>query len=95
MPGGDRRGPDGRGPMTGRRLGSCMEGTDDPFIGRTGRGMGYGRGRGRGRGLGFWRDPDPIPAVNRNTADETMELKEKIRSLEDELQRTKDRITEK
>jgi len=58
MPGGDRTGPVGMGPMTGRAAGFCagypMPGYANPVGGR-GMGMGWGRGRGRGfgRGLGL------------------------------------------
>ncbi|RCW57439.1 DUF5320 domain-containing protein [Halanaerobium sp. ST460_2HS_T2] len=68
MPRGDRRGPEGRGPMTGRGLGYCA-GNDQPgfavdaapqgagrgFRNGAGRGPGFGRGRGkvRGRGMGY------------------------------------------
>ena len=38
MPNGDRTGPQGQGPLTGRGLGAC--------------GAGFRRGLGRGRGLG-------------------------------------------
>ncbi|MHA1671064.1 MAG: DUF5320 domain-containing protein [Promethearchaeota archaeon] len=66
MPGGDRTGPRGQGPMTGRGLGYCA-GYDSPGftagagygLGR-GYGRGYGRGWGRGRGYGMgwgYRDP--------------------------------------
>ena len=54
MPYGDRTGPMGQGPMTGRALGYCA-GFDAPGntkrAGRgMGRGCGYGKGFGRGRG---------------------------------------------
>jgi len=54
MPGGDRTGPMGMGPMTGRAAGYCagygMPGYANPIPGR---GFGMGRGRGfRGRGFG-------------------------------------------
>ncbi len=51
MPGGDRTGPWGFGPMTGRGLGWCAGGAL-PFGGRwwTG-GVGYGWGRGRCMGM--------------------------------------------
>jgi len=55
MPGGDRTGPLGQGPRTGRGLGWCNDndrpGYADPAPGR---GLGLGRGRGAvmGRGLG-------------------------------------------
>ena len=53
MPAGDRTGPNGRGSMTGRRLGLCS-GYDSPGYMQSGqgnRGYGYGQGRDfRGRG---------------------------------------------
>ena len=50
---GDKTGPDGRGPLTGRGLGYCA-GYDEP--GYTAGGASFRRGRGffgRGRGRGF------------------------------------------
>ena len=60
MPGGDRTGPLGMGPRTGRGAGYCS-GSDAPgFVaggGYRGRGIGYGRGCGFGRGGGRgWRN---------------------------------------
>lgn len=53
MPRGDRTGPRGMGPMTGRGAGYCsgsaVPGYMNPWGGRGG---GYGRGFGRGLGLG-------------------------------------------
>ena len=64
MPGGDRTGPLGTGPRTGRAAGFCV-GYDVPgyanpgsgygFRGGFGRGSGYGGGFGYGRGGGFGR----------------------------------------
>ncbi|NMC44151.1 MAG: DUF5320 domain-containing protein, partial [candidate division Zixibacteria bacterium] len=58
MPRGDRTGPAGMGPMTGRGLGYCagfgMPGYMNPAPGR-GFGMGFGRGRGFGGGGRGWR----------------------------------------
>lgn len=56
MPSGDRTGPVGQGPRTGRSLGLCS-GYDSPgftkgFGSGMGRGFGSGRGFGRGFGLG-------------------------------------------
>ena len=54
MPGGDRTGPEGYGPRTGRSLGYCA-GYDSPgFTKGVPRGRGYGRAWGRGYGRGFW-----------------------------------------
>lgn len=60
MPLGDRTGPDGMGPMTGRAAGFCAgynaPGHMNPaFGGGHGYGRGLGRGFGRGRGRGFGR----------------------------------------
>lgn len=58
MPGGDRTGPLGQGPMTGRAAGYCagypVPGYMNPVPGR-GRGYGFGRRQGRGRGRGWGR----------------------------------------
>jgi hypothetical protein len=58
MPAGDGTGPEGMGPMTGRRAGYCagssMPGYANPMPGR-GLGMGWGRGRGWSGGGRGWR----------------------------------------
>jgi len=54
MPAGDRTGPMGQGPRTGRALGYCS-GYDSPGYMRPGPGLGFGRGYGRGYGRGFGR----------------------------------------
>lgn len=75
MPAGDRTGPDGLGPMTGRGAGYCagyaVPGYANPAGGRGygrgyGRGFGWGRGGGRGFGRGFrggFRGVAPVPAA--------------------------------
>jgi len=52
MPRGDRTGPWGAGPMTGRAAGYCAGYSVPGFMNPIG---GYGRGRGRGAGRGFGR----------------------------------------
>ena len=54
MPRGDRTGPEGMGPMTGRAAGYCA-GYDVPGYANPVRGMGAGMGRGRGGGWRGWR----------------------------------------
>lgn len=55
MPRGDRTGPWGEGPMTGRATGYCAGYAVPGYLSPV-RGYGWGRGRGRGRGLGrVWR----------------------------------------
>jgi hypothetical protein len=47
MPGGDRTGPMGEGPMTGRKAGYCGDyNVPGHVIPRYGYGVGFGRGRG-------------------------------------------------
>lgn len=68
MPRGDRTGPWGRGPMTGRSAGYCAGFPDPGYMNPVGGGPGRGGGRGRGRGMGwrFRRGPDiPDPRVLR------------------------------
>ena len=55
MPWGDRTGPLGMGPMTGRGAGSCAGYAGPGFWNSAFGGGGWGRGRGRGRGRGFGR----------------------------------------
>ena len=52
MPGGDRTGPGGMGPMTGRAAGYCA-GYQAPGFANPIPGRGYGFGFGRGMGFGF------------------------------------------
>ncbi len=51
MPRGDRTGPEGLGPRTGRSLGFCTGSSTPGFTKGPGRGLARGRGRGMGRGL--------------------------------------------
>lgn len=56
MPRGDRTGPMGCGPRTGRGMGDCPDDARadaERGWGMAGGGYGPGRGRGRGRGRGF------------------------------------------
>ncbi|MBN1336699.1 MAG: DUF5320 domain-containing protein [Deltaproteobacteria bacterium] len=72
MPGFDRTGPLGRGPMTGRGLGPCGGGA------RYGRGGGWGGGRGgRGWARAGW---GPLPVDDDRAA-----LLERLEALEREL----------
>ena len=96
MPAGDRTGPIGQGPVTGRRLGYCS-GFDSPGFTKEagyglGRGFGYGRGirygrgmgfaRGGGRGRGFWA----FNSMNMPTNPwmQTMSREEEIKYLKSE-----------
>jgi len=60
MPGFDRQGPNGEGPMTGRKMGRCNPDNIDKPVSETevqDNSFRFGRGRGRrfGKGLGLGR----------------------------------------
>ncbi len=102
MPRGDRTGPEGNGPMTGRQMGYCA---GNEYPGSANLNPGYGRrfGRGfnrlfgRGRGLGFGRDygnysDENIPNVSTKNVleNEIRNLKERLSIFEKQLSKTKE-----
>ena len=108
MPRGDRTGPMGQGPMTGRGAGSCggfgRPGYADPFVGR-GFGMGW-RGGGRGWGGGWGRGGrfnapstpypfdyvPPMPAYDKES--ETQFLRAEADRMKEVLTEIEKRLTE-
>ncbi len=97
MPFGDRTGPLGQGPRTGRGLGYCA-GYDTP--GYTKPGPGFGRGLGRGRRR-FWAGPRrawqalpeyPTRAVELTPEDEKRILKSELETLEAEKKAIEKRL---
>ncbi|RKZ11843.1 hypothetical protein DRQ32_05010 [bacterium] len=69
MAGGDKRGPQGAGPMTGRGLGHCAgyeaPGYEADAAEARGRGIGRGHGRGRRARMGFGRGLGGIRGFSR------------------------------
>ena len=98
MPGGDRTGPMGRGPMTGRAAGLCA-GYSNPRYTTPGYGQGFGRGGGRGVGRGFWgrgrrfwqREYSNVP-YDQPAVEEKVYLENLVHDLEDEVKAVKDRL---
>ncbi len=88
MPGFDRTGPNGQGPMTGRGMGNCQAaGSGYTLRGRRG-GCGFGNGGGRGRRQGFYRNaPVDMPVeMPVDTDDNQMyELQNQIDDLKTQL----------
>ncbi len=100
MPGRDRTGPEGMGPMTGRQMGNCntdiqpesnfraMEANRDSVAGR-----GYGRGACRGGGMGFRRghgfrlsNRERVTASGQDPQQDDMKtLQERVQALEKQL----------
>lgn len=80
MPGFDRSGPRGEGPMTGRRMGYCGTGTGFRRLGfrRFGAGAGYGYGR------GYRRAYYDAPVISHD--EEKDMLKEEIEFLKSRLE---------
>jgi hypothetical protein len=110
MPGGDRTGPVGMGPMTGRGAGFCagysMPGYANPVGGHgfLGRGRGFG-GRGGGRGRRNWFYATGLPGWARagysagfpaapETESEQQALKQQAQYLRDSLDAVNKRIEE-
>jgi hypothetical protein len=110
MPRGDRTGPMGSGPMTGRAMGFCSGSTGPGFMSP---GPGYGFGRGFGRGFGFgrgggWRHPGfgrfwgypypqetPYSTFQPFTEEQEMDvLDDQTKLLEDELKQIRKRQAE-
>ncbi|RLG14723.1 MAG: hypothetical protein DRN66_01275 [Candidatus Nanohalarchaeota archaeon] len=100
MPGRDKRGPRGEGPLTGRGFGSCgQEEEINRAFGRgagagfgRGAGAGFGRGAGagfgRGAGIGFGREIflEEKPA-NLSKEEEKKILSAQLKEIEDQKQR--------
>jgi len=102
MPRGDRTGPRGFGPGTGRGLGYC-NGYDSPgyvksFGGRMGLGFGRGMGRGFGRGYGFGPSVDygyGAPQTYNYSPDQEKEyLKNQVSEMEKTIESLKKRMEE-
>ncbi len=105
MPGGDRTGPGGLGPLSGRGMGNCAGSRNAGYgagMGRGyGRGMGggrgFGRGMGRGAGAGFrggWGARQGYQqAQSLSPADEAGTLKEEEMALKNELKAVQDRLS--
>ena len=94
MPGRDRTGPSGSGPMTGRRMGFCADNDNQYF---SNRGLGYQRGNkggfgyGRGYGLGHRNiNFENNPNVSEKTIIENdiRILKDQLSSLEKQIKQT-------
>ena len=92
MPRGDRTGPAGQGPMTGRGMGFCT-GFNVPGY------MNPGFGRGFGRRFGWrWFQPNqfaqPIQPVQYSEADEKKILQEELKEIEAEMKEIQNRLKE-
>lgn len=102
MPRGDKTGPEGMGPLTGRQMGYCAGNNSPGFTenerirGRGfGRGLrfGWGNGRGFGRGRRYqWEYSEDMLRVSEKTLieNEIRVLKDQLSFLEEQLSKTKE-----
>lgn len=97
MPAGDRTGPLGHGPLTGRRMGYCSGNEQTGYtIGAFGRGLARGfRGGQKGRGgfsrfrnFGFAQNSDDSEQNRKRVLENELEfLKNQVRELESEIEK--------
>lgn len=88
MPGNDRTGPLGRGPMTGRGMGPCGRG----LARGAGTAPGRGFGRGMGRGMGpYWGS---APAYQPTKEQELADLRAEKVLIEQDLEAIRARLKE-
>ncbi len=96
MPGGDRTGPQGFGPRTGRGLGDCAPTVQSRL------GLGFGGWFGRGRGWRYWARATGQPGWLRfggwgaspPPADESARLEAQAEQLRAQLDAVQQRLTE-
>jgi hypothetical protein len=98
MPKGDRTGPEGMGPMTGRGAGYCADNTA-PGYANPMSGRGYGRGMGRGGGRRFMGYSHGagyagVPYVTPRPEQELEMLKARAAGLQNELKGVQDRMSD-
>ncbi len=108
MPGGNKRGPAGGGPMTGRRAGFCS-GSDAPgyessrgFRGAgLGRGAAQGRGWAKGLGRSHWHahgrfnyQPHRYSVRELSSSDELIMLRDELKRAEDNIKVMRERVAE-
>ena len=105
MPRGDRTGPMGYGPLTGRGMGYCA-GSAGPGFMYPGPGYGYGRGRGFGRGFGLgrgrgWGHPGfgrfwgyPYPQTTPYSTFQPLSAKQEMEVLEEQARILEDELNQ-
>ncbi len=88
MPAGNKMGPESRGSLTGKRMGSCSGNNVSGFAARGGFGRGFGRGF-RGdfrRGFGNYNYSEPQYSSDKEALkNEIIALKEQLSFLETKL----------
>lgn len=93
MPGFDQSGPEGQGPVTGKRRGMCQRTDYSAFsgVGR-GRGRGMGMGQGMAQGAGMGR-VEPSAAKSAGSVNELESLKVQYESARRVMEELQEKIT--
>lgn len=91
MPRGDKTGPNGDGPMTGRGMGYCNEDNIQTKVIPGGRGIRCGGGFGRGN-RNWVRNSNPASSITEN---ENSSLKEEIKIIREQLNNLQNLVTKK
>ncbi len=96
MPRGDRRGPEGAGPMTGRGFGYCSGSGRPGYLEESGYGRGRSGGRGLRRGIGFgggrgygYFSQTAVTSVSEKTL-----IENEMNTLKDQLESLNKRLSE-
>ena len=101
MPGGDKTGPEERGPLTGRQMGYCNSNRHQGFMeqkwrfrrrirGRFHMNRGFGRGMGYGQGYRYMEYPtEETSGVSEKTL-----IENEIRMLRDQISSLEEKLTE-
>ncbi len=91
MPGGDRSGPLGQGPMTGRQLGFCRDNQGVNMYRQMG--GGFGRGRGMGFRKNFQRFSESYPKEISIESEKEV-LNRQVKSLKETLSKVEERLSQ-
>ena len=97
MPRGDRTGPAGMGPLTGRAVGYCAGRNSPGFMNPYGGRLGAGFRRGRGVPYPAWGSPydDAYPYAPPYSAEQEKEaLRGQVKFFEEQLETLRERIDE-
>jgi len=93
MPRGDRTGPEGTGPVTGRKMGFCA-GYDEPGFTAGGRGRGFRRKRGAGGVFGYGNRFGRNSVADYSGVSEKTLIENEIRIMKDQMTALEKRLSE-
>ena len=93
MPGGDKTGPSGMGPMTGRQMGYCTANDYPNYIAQNLNFRSFRGGSGRGGNRQRWFNYENMPFENIPVASEKTLIANEINVLKDQLSALEKRLS--